>query len=106
LLRGVKTTLRCLALGKLNFDRITEGEQKEFLDRINKINMIGTEGTQGNFDRRDMRAGEGKLSREVSGVHCSLFLKELSFQARSGCKSLSPTLIHGGVYLRKPLRVV
>jgi len=65
-----------------------------------------TELTEGGvFDTRDMKADEGELFREVTGVLRRLFLKELSFQPRLGCKSLSHTPAHGRVYLRKSLRV-
>ena len=72
------------------------------MDRINKINRIGAEGRQGDFDRRDMRADEGDLFRQIPS---RLFLTELCFQPRSGCKTLSHTPAYGRVYLRKPLRV-
>ena len=105
MLMGVKTTLPCTARGQLNFDGITElteGEKKEILDRINKINRIGADGRQGDFDRTNLRADEGDLFCQVPRRH---FLKELSFQLRSGCKTLSPTPAHGRVYLRNSLRV-
>ena len=101
----MKTNLPCTTFGELNFDGITElteGGQKEFLDRINKINRIGAEGRQGDFDRRNMRADEGDLFRQVPR---RLFLKELCFQPRSGCKTLSYTPAHGRVCLRNPLQV-
>ena len=87
MLRGVKTALPCTARGQLNFDGITE---------------LTEGGRKGDFDRRNMKADEGDLFCQVPSRH---FLKEQSLQPRSGCKTLSPTPVHGRVYLRKPLRV-
>ena len=67
---------------------------------------LEADGREGDFDRRDMKADEGELFRQVPRVLRRLFLKELSFQPRLGCKSLSPTPTHGRVYLRNSLRVV
>ncbi len=99
----MKTTLPCPTLGGPNFDGITELTGGEILDRINKI---GADGRQRYFDRRNMKADEGDLFRQVPGVLRRLLLKELSFQPRSGCKSLSHPPTRGRVYLRKSLRVV
>ena len=43
------------------FSGLTEG----IFDRINKINRIRADGRQGEFDRRNMRADEGELFRQV-----------------------------------------
>ena len=75
------------------------------MDRINKIYRSGAEGRQGDFDRRNMKADEGDLFGQVTRVLSRLFLKERSFQPRSGCKTLSHPPTRGRVYLRKSLRV-
>jgi len=60
-----------------------------------------TELTEGGvFDRRNMKADEGDRFRQ--GPRGCL---PNSSRPRLGCKSLSPTPTHGGVYLRNSQRV-
>ena len=105
MLMGMKTTLLCTTLGGLKFDGITELTEGKIWDRINKINRIGADGRQGKFDRRNMNGDEGELFGQVPRVLRIFFPKKLSFQTRSGCKTLSHPPTDGRVYLRKSLGV-
>jgi len=66
---GMKTTLPCATLGELNFDgmtELTEGEGGNFWTGLTRLTGLGLMGGRGVFDRRNMKADEGGLSRQVS----------------------------------------